>query len=457
MTKVALTSLGCARNLVDSEVMLGLLKREKMMVCEDANEADVIIVNTCGFIREAVEESIDAILQLCRLKENGRPKKVIAAGCLVERYKQSLVRELPEVDAFLGINRISEIGRVIRAVLSGKRPVRLKGQPYISGSEPRFALTPKHFRYVKICEGCNHGCTFCAIPSIKGKLRSRSPDSILSEVASLIEEGAKEIVLIGQDTAEYGLDWNEPGSLPKLLRDICRIEGDFWVRLLYSCPTHFNDELTEVIAAEEKICRYVDLPVQHIDAGILKSMGRKERPEHIFRLIRRIREAVPEVTFRTSVIVGFPGEGESEFQRLLDFLKKIRFERLGAFEFSPEEGTRAADMPGQVPDEVKSERFDRLMRLQQEISLENNRRLLGRRARIIIDEWSEKGDCEDGGKDACGTHYRCIGRTEGDAPEVDGCVYVKGDAANPGEFAEVEFTGRLEYDLIGNEVHEPSQ
>lgn len=445
MTKVALTSLGCARNLVDSELMLGLLKQENMVVCDDANEADVIIVNTCGFIREAVEESIDAILQFCRLKDNSRPKKVVAVGCLVERYREELVRELPEVDAFVGVNRMSEIGQVIREVLSGRRPVRLKGQPYIYDTASRFALTPKHFRYVKICEGCNHGCTFCAIPAVKGRLRSRSPVSILSEVARLIREGAREIVLIGQDTAEYGLDRNEPGALPGLLRDLCRIEGDFWVRLLYSCPTHFSDELIEVIAAERKICRYVDLPVQHIDAGILKSMGRKEGPEDILRLIRRIRNAVPGVTFRTSVIVGFPGEGENEFQRLLDFIREIRFERLGAFEFSPEEGTRAAAMPGQVPEEVKSERFDRLMRLQQEISLENNRKLLGRRERIIVDEWSEQAD------------YRCVGRTEGDAPEVDGCVYVKGDAARPGQFAEVEFTGCLEYDLIGNEVHEPSQ
>lgn len=445
MTKVALTSLGCARNLVDSEVMLGLLRGENMVVCDDATEADVIIVNTCGFIREAVEESIDAMLQLCRLKENGRPKKVIAVGCLVERYKDDLVRELPEVDAFLGVNRISEIGRVVRETLSDRRPVRLKGQPYVHGLESRFPLTPKHFRYVKICEGCNHGCTFCAIPAIKGTLRSRPPDVILNEVTRLVQEGAKEIVLIGQDTAEYGLDWNEPGSLPRLLRDICRIEGGFWVRLLYSCPTHFSDELIDVIAAEQKICRYVDLPVQHTDAGILKSMGRKESPEDIFRLIYRIRDAVPGVTFRTSVIVGFPGEGESEFQRLLDFVRVVRFERLGAFEFSPEEGTRAATMAGQVPEEVRSERFDRLMRLQQEISLENNRRLLGRRARIIIDEWSEQAE------------YRCVGRTQGDAPEVDGCVYVKGDAARPGEFAEVEFTGCLEYDMIGNEVDEPSQ
>ena len=457
MTKVALTSLGCARNLVDSEVMLGLLRRENMVVREDANEADVIIVNTCGFIREAVEESIDAILQLCQLKENGRPKKVIAVGCLVERYKDELARELPEVDAFLGVNRISEIGRVVRQVLSGRRPVRVKGRPYCYDAAPRFALTPWHFSYVKICEGCNHGCTFCAIPAIKGKLRSRPPNLILSEVATLLEEGAKEIVLIGQDTAEYGLDRNESGALAKLLRDLCRIEGDFWVRLLYSCPTHFSGELIDVIAAEQKICRYVDLPVQHIDAGILKAMGRKERPEDVFGLIRRIREAVPDVTFRTSVIVGFPGEGESEFQRLLDFLREIRFERLGAFEFSSEEGTRAATMPGQVPEEVKAERFDRLMRLQQEISVENNRRLLGRRERILIDEWSEKGDCEDAGEDANGTPYRCVGRTQGDAPEVDGCVYVKGDAAKPGEFAEVEFTGCLEYDMIGNEVHEPSQ
>jgi len=445
MTKVALTSLGCARNLVDSEVMLGSLRRENMTICDDPNDSDVVIINTCGFIREAVEESIDAILQICGLKEDGRLKKVIAVGCLVQRYGKELVRELPDVDGFVGVNEMPRIGRVVKEVLVGKRVIELSGQPYVYDTEARFALSPKHFRYVKICEGCNHGCTFCAIPAIKGKLRSRSVDSILTEVVELVQEGAKEIVLIGQDTAEFGLDRDEVNALPELLRRICTIEGDFWVRLLYSCPTYFSDELIDVISTERKICRYVDLPVQHIDAGILEAMGRQESPEDILRLIRKIRERIPGVSIRTSLIVGFPGEGEKEFQRLLDFVNATTFERLGAFEFSPEEGTRAAALPEQVPEEVKHERFDRLMRLQQEISVENNRKLIGKNQRIIVDEWSEHPD------------YRCVGRTEGDAPEVDGCVYVKRKSAQPGEFATVEFTGCLEYDLIGREVDEPSQ
>lgn len=445
MTKVALTSLGCARNLVDSETMLGWLRRGGATICDDITGVDVAIINTCGFIREAVEESIDAILQICDLKKDGRLKKVVAVGCLVQRYGEQLVGELPEVDGFVGVNDLPKIGRVVEEVLAGKRIIELSGKPYICDSASRVALTPTHFRYVKICEGCNHGCTFCAIPKIKGRLRSRSVRSVLSEVHNLIEERAKEIVLIGQDTAEFGLDRGEANELPRLLREICRIDGDFWVRLLYCCPTHFSDELIEAISTEEKICRYVDLPVQHIDAGILKAMGRQETPEDILRLISKIRRAIPEVSVRTSLIVGFPGEGEMEFQRLLDFVRDMKFERLGAFEFSPEEGTIASGMPGQAPEEVKHERFDRLMRLQQETSLENNRKLLGKRQRIIIDEWSEHKD------------YRCVGRTEGDAPEVDGCVYVRREKACPGEFATVEFTGCLEYDLIGSEVHEPSE
>jgi ribosomal protein S12 methylthiotransferase len=445
MTRVALTSLGCARNLVDSEVMLGSLRRENMAICDDANDADVVIINTCGFIREAVEESIDAILQICGLKEDGRLKKVIAVGCLVQRYGEELVQELPEIDGFVGVNGVPRIGDIVRKVLAGERVMDLSGQPYIHDTETRFPLTPKHFRYVKICEGCNHGCTFCAIPGIKGKLRSRSADSILAEVAGLIQEGAKEIVLIGQDTAEFGSDRGETNALPDLLRRICALEGDFWVRLLYSCPTHFTDELIDVIATGKKICRYVDLPVQHIDAGILKAMGRQESPENISRLIRRVREEMPGVSIRTSVIVGFPGEGEEEFRHLLDFVREVKFDRLGAFEFSSEEGTRAAAMPRQVPEEVKHERFDQLMRLQQEISIENNAKLFGKKQRIIVDEWSEDAE------------YRCVGRTEGDAPEVDGCVYVKGKSSRPGEFATVVFTGCLEYDLIGKEVDEPSK
>ncbi len=445
MTKIALTSLGCARNLVDSEIILGSLQRQGAEIRDDIIGAEVVIVNTCGFIREAVEESIDALLQICELKKDGRLKRVIAVGCLVQRYGEELVRELPEVDGFVGVNDLPKMDRVVEDVLAGKRVIQLSGRPYIHDAVPRVALTPGHFRYVKICEGCNHGCTFCAIPGIKGKLRSRSADSILEEVRDLIHDGAKEVVLIGQDTGEYGLDRGEVNALPNLLHKLCSIEGDFWVRLLYSCPTYFSDELIEVISAEKKMCRYVDLPVQHIDPTILKAMGRRESQDDIQRIIAKIRRAVAEVSIRTSVIVGFPGEGEREFRRLLDFVRETRFERLGAFEFSAEEGTEAAVMPGQVPENVKHERFDRLMCLQQEISLENNRRLIGNRQRIIVDDWSED------------KKYRCIARTEGDAPEVDGCVYVQGENARPGEFATVEFTGCLEYDLIGREINEPSE
>ncbi len=314
MTKVALTSLGCARNLVDSEIMLDRLLRDGATVFDDIDDVDVVIINTCGFIQEAVEESVDAILQFCGLKKDGRLKKVIAVGCLVQRYGEELVCELPEVDGFVGVNDLRTINRVVKEVLAGKRVVELSGQPCLDDRNGRgVSLTPRHFRYVKICEGCNHACTFCAIPAIKGRLRSRSPDSILAEVRGLIEKGAKEIVLIGQDTAEFGHDRGQPDSLPKLLRSICATDGDFWVRLLYSCPTHFTGQLLETIAREDKICRYVDLPVQHIDPAILKAMGRRETPEDISRLIHKVRQMIPEVSIRTSLIVGFPGEGPSSF------------------------------------------------------------------------------------------------------------------------------------------------
>lgn len=446
MTRIALTSLGCARNLVDSEVMLGRLAREGVTICDDVDDVHVVIINTCGFIQEAVEESIDAILQFCGLKKDGRVKRVIVAGCLVQRYGEELVRELPEVDGFVGVHDLEKISRTVREVLAGKKVVELSGAPHVEERKvPRVVLTPRHFRYVKICEGCGHACTFCAIPAIKGKLRSRSLNSILAEVRRLIREGAKEIVLIGQDTGEFGHDRDDPHALPELLREICAIDGDFWVRLLYSCPTHFTDELLEAIFSDDKVCRYVDLPIQHIDPALLKAMGRQETSQDVRRLIRRIRQAIPDVSIRTSLIVGFPGEGEEEFRRLLDFVGETKFDRLGAFQFSAEEGTPAATMPGQVPEEVKQERFDRLMHLQQEVSAENNRKLLGTRQRIIVDEWSEHPD------------YRGVGRTEGDAPEVDGCVYIEGRTARPGEFVTVEFTGSLEYDMIARQLDEPSQ
>ena len=445
--KVGFVSLGCAKNLVDSEVMLGSLLRDGMQVTENAEEADVVIVNTCGFIEGSKKESIDAILKANELRARGNCKALIMAGCLTQRYPKDLQKELPEVDAIVGLNEVPRIGEIVREILAknGHTAPRL----YWSGpaqyvpdfAAPRFRLTPKHHAYVKIAEGCNHPCTFCSIPRIRGKHRSRARTDVLAEIRGLVAAGTREINLISQDTTFYGkdLDPQAPGprdgkgQLCELLREIQQINGDFWVRLLYTHPYHWNDELIETIAACDKVCRYVDMPLQHINDEMLKQMRRETSGRYIRDLIARIRAGIPGIALRTTFLVGFPGETEAQFEELLEFIEEARFERLGMFQYSQEDHTPAGAMAEQLSAKEKKKRYGRAMALQQKISREVQGDFVGTIVRVLIDEQRNGG---------------WIGRSHADAPEIDGSVRVAG-TARVGEFARVWITDAGEYDLTG--------
>jgi ribosomal protein S12 methylthiotransferase len=445
--KVGFVSLGCAKNLVDSEVMLGSLLRDGMEVTRDAQEADVVIVNTCGFIEGSKKESIDAILKANELRETGNCKALIMAGCLTQRYPKDLRKEMPEVDAIVGLNEVPRIGEIVRDVLSknGHTAPRL----YLSGpanyvpdyAAPRFRLTPKHYAYVKIAEGCNHPCTFCSIPRIRGKHRSRAVNDVVAEIRGLVESGAREINLISQDTTFYGkdLDPDAPGPrdgkglLCELLREIQQVEGDFWVRLLYTHPYHWTDELIETMAGCDKVCRYVDMPLQHINDEMLKRMRRETSGQYIRDLVSRIRAGIPGIALRTTFIVGFPGETEKQFEELLGFIEEAKFERLGVFQYSQEDHTPAGGMTGQLTARQKKKRYGRAMALQQKVSREVQRGFIGKTLRVLIEKRANGG---------------FVARSHADAPEIDGSVQVTG-AARVGEFARVVITGASEYDLTG--------
>jgi ribosomal protein S12 methylthiotransferase len=445
--KVGFVSLGCAKNLVDSEVMLGSLLRDGMQVTQNAQEADVVIVNTCGFIEASKKESIDAILKANELRETGNCKALIMAGCLTQRYPKDLQKELPEVDAIVGLNEVPRIGQIVREILA--KNGHTAPQLFWSGpanyvpdyAAPRFRLTPKHHAYVKVAEGCNHPCTFCSIPRIRGKHRSRALDDVVAEVRGLVSNGAREINLISQDTTFYGkdLDPQAPGPrdgkslLCELLREIQQIDGDFWVRLLYTHPYHWNDELIETIAACDKVCRYVDMPLQHINDEMLKQMRRETSGQYIRDLIARIRRGIPGIALRTTFIVGFPGETEKQFEELLEFIKAAKFERLGMFQYSQEDHTPAGTMAAQVSVKEKKKRYQRAMALQQQVSREVQGAFVGQTIRVLIEEQANGG---------------WVGRSHADAPEIDGSVHVTGPA-QIGEFARVRITGASEYDLTG--------
>jgi ribosomal protein S12 methylthiotransferase len=445
--KVGFVSLGCAKNLVDSEVMLGSLLRDGMQVTQNAQEADVVIVNTCGFIEASKKESIDAILKANELRETGNCKALIMAGCLTQRYPKDLQKELPEVDAIVGLNEVPRIGQIVREILA--KNGHTVPQLFWSGpanyvpdyAAPRFRLTPKHHAYVKVAEGCNHPCTFCSIPRIRGKHRSRALDDVLAEIRGLVTNGAREINLISQDTTFYGkdLDPQAPGPrdgkslLCELLREIQQIEDDFWVRLLYTHPYHWNDELIETIVACDKVCRYVDMPLQHINDEMLKQMRRETSGQYIRDLVARIRRGIPGIALRTTFIVGFPGETEEQFDELLEFIKEAKFERLGMFQYSQEDHTPAGTMAAQLSVKEKKKRYQRAMALQQRVSREVQGAFVGQTIRVLIEEQSNGG---------------WVGRSHADAPEIDGSVQVMG-TAQIGEFARVRITGASEYDLTG--------
>jgi ribosomal protein S12 methylthiotransferase len=452
MVKVSLISLGCAKNLVDSEIMVGHLQQAGMSVVPGADEADVVIVNTCSFIDSSKEESIGHILEVHRqrgMRRRRRQQKLIVAGCMAQRFAGDLRTELQdEVDAFIGLDQVTTVAPIIEGLLARERaadgpPVFIQGRStFIPDYDtPRFRLTPQHFAYLKIAEGCNHPCTFCIIPQIRGRHRSRTIESVVAEARQLVKEGVREINLISQDTTYFGMDtWEQrPGprtpvdssrgaALTSLLRQLNAIEGDFWIRLLYTHPAHWSDELIATIAACPKVARYVDMPLQHISDAMLARMQRETSGDHIRDLIRRIRAGVPGIALRTTFITGFPGETEADVDELCAFIRETRFERLGVFRYSPEEGTRAAKMEAQVPAKVKEARWHRLMALQRTIAAELNASAVGQRRRVRVDEPG-------------------VARAEGDAPDIDGRVYVP-LTLPVGDFAEVRITGAEEYDLL---------
>lgn len=411
MAKIGIISLGCPRNLVDSEAILGSFKKRGDEIV-DIDKADTAIVNTCSFIEDARVESIDTILELCELKKKGKIKRLLVAGCLPRLYKDKLAGELKEVDEFIDTPDFT-------------KPADLK-----------FNLTPPHTRYIKILEGCGNSCSFCLIPRIKGPLKSRPMDSILDEIRSLPPE-VQEINMVGQDTTLYGMDIYRELKLASLLQEAAKLNKVKWIRLLYAHPEHINDELIKIIREGESICKYLDLPLQHINDRILKSMNRNTTGNGIISLVEKLRYEIPRLALRTAFIVGFPGETDTEFKELLSFLRKIKFERLGVFTYSREDGTAAAGFKNQVPEEVKEQRFNEIMSLQQEISAELNKKFLGKEISVLIDE------------EAPDEHGLFLGRSEFDAPEVDGQVWVKSSNAAPGEILKVRITDTLEYDLVG--------
>jgi ribosomal protein S12 methylthiotransferase len=449
---VSLISLGCAKNLVDSEVMIGHLHQAGMRVIPEAEKADVVIVNTCSFIDSSKEESIGHILEVHQqrgLRKRRREQKLIVAGCMSQRFAKSLPGELPEVDAFIGLDQITSVAPIIEEIFAKERGASGAPASFVSPRStyipdydtPRFRLTPRHFAYIKIAEGCNHPCTFCIIPQIRGRHRSRTVESVVAEARQLVAEGVREIDLISQDTTFFGMDtWEQRpnprtpvdssrgDALTSLLRRLDAIEGDFWVRLLYTHPAHWSDELIRTIAACPKVARYVDMPLQHISDRMLEAMQRETSGDYIRDLVRRIRGGIPGIALRTTFIVGFPGETESDIDELCAFVSEVRFERLGVFRYSQEEGTRAAKLPGQVPAAEKERRWRRVMKLQREIAAAAGRDSVGRTLKVLVEEPG-------------------VARSEADAPDIDGRVYVP-RSLPVGEFAEVTITGSHEYDLL---------
>lgn len=446
MLKIKIVSLGCAKNLVDSEVMAGVLRQSGYTLAAGEETADVLLVNTCGFIDAAKEESIAAILDAAKEKDTGGCKALVVAGCLAQRYKDELLEEIPEIDGLIGTGEVAEIGRVVAEALEGRKTALVDKPLFLYNHEtPRELSTPSYSAYIKIADGCNNRCAFCVIPSIRGDYRSRPMDSVVAEARRLVEQGVKEINLIAQDTTRYGSDIYGEYKLNELLQQLAAIDGLFWIRVLYAYPTHFTDELIDVMAASDKICKYLDIPLQHADDDILRAMNRRGTRADILTLIEKLRNRIPGLTLRTSFIVGLPGETEQGFQTLVNFLKTVRFDRVGVFTYSPEEGTAAAEMPGQVPEEIKEARKDCLMRLQQEISLEKNQAKVGQIISVLIEGKAEN------------EQEVYVGRTEADAPEVDGSIFVSGEGLAPGDTIRVKVCHAYEYDLIGEVINESGQ
>ncbi len=431
-------SLGCDKNLVDSEIMLGLLDAKGYRIVDDETEADVIVVNTCCFIHDAKEESIQTILEMAEYKKEGRLKALVVTGCLAQRYQQEIFEEIPEVDAILGTTSYDRIVEAVEEALGGNGQMRIADIDALpSADEKRMVTTGGHYAYLKIAEGCDKHCTYCIIPKIRGSFRSVPIERLVREAARLAGQGVKELILVAQETTMYGKDLYGEKSLHKLLRELCRIGGLRWIRILYCYPEEIYDELIQVIQEEKKICHYLDLPIQHVNDEILRRMGRRTTRRQLESIVGKLRQEIPDITLRTTLITGFPGETKEQHEELMEFVDEMEFDRLGVFTYSPEEDTKAADMPDQIPEDTKEERREELMELQQEIAFDQAEAMIGREVLVMVE-----------GKVVDEDAY--VGRTYRDAPNVDGLIFIHTqEELVSGDFARVKVTGALEYDLIG--------
>ncbi|HIX99574.1 MAG TPA: 30S ribosomal protein S12 methylthiotransferase RimO [Candidatus Dorea intestinigallinarum] len=435
---VLFISLGCDKNLVDSEVMIGLLADRGYQMTDDETQADVIVINTCCFIHDAKEESIQTILEMAEYKKTGTLKALIVTGCLAQRYQNEILEEIPEVDEVLGTTSYDKIVDAIQEALEGKSGVRIGDIDALPLPETkRLVTTGGHFAYLKIAEGCDKHCTYCIIPKIRGNYRSVPMERLVKEAQALAEDGVKELILVAQETTIYGVDLYGEKSLHRLLRELCKISGIRWIRILYCYPEEIDDNLIQVMKEEPKICHYLDLPIQHASTEILGRMGRRTSREDLEEIIGKLRREIPDIAIRTTLITGFPGETKEQHEGLMDFVDQMEFDRLGVFTYSPEEGTPAAEMEDQIPEEVKEDRQAELMELQQEIAFDLAEDMIGREVLVMIE-----------GKVADENAY--VGRTYKDAPNVDGLIFVNTDEElMSGDFARVKVTGAAEYDLIG--------
>ena len=431
-------SLGCDKNLVDSEVMLGLLDKKGYQIVDSEEDADIIVVNTCCFIHDAKEESIQTILEMAEYKKEGKLKALIVTGCLAQRYQQDIMDEIPEVDAVLGTTSYDHIVEAVEEALAGNGHVVLEDVDALPDvKEKRLVTTGGHYAYMKIAEGCDKHCTYCIIPKLRGNYRSVPMEKLLAEAKDLADQGVKELILVAQETTVYGKDLYGEKSLHKLLRELCKISGIQWIRILYCYPEEIYDELIQTIKEENKVCHYLDLPIQHASDAVLKRMGRRTSKAQLVEIIEKLRKEIPDISLRTTLITGFPGETQEQHEELKDFVDEMEFDRLGVFTYSPEEDTPAATMTEQIPEEVKEDRQAELMELQQEIAFDLAEDMVGREVLVMIE-----------GKVADENAY--VGRTYKDAPNVDGLIFINTDEElMSGDFARVRVTGALEYDLIG--------
>lgn len=435
MNNVHIVTLGCSKNDVDSSMMYSLLDKDKYKMVENPNEADILIVNTCGFIDAAKEESIDTILESVEYKNEGRCKKVLLSGCLAQRYPEELIKEIPEIDGIIGTGNIEYINELLDRSLSGDLFVKTDNlnSAYLEGIRKEKVNTTE---YVKISEGCNNNCSYCIIPSLRGKNRSRKIEDVYKEIEYLVSKGAREIILIAQNTTDYGIDLYSKYSLANLIREISKIEELKWIRVLYLYPDHFTDDLIEEFKNNDKLVNYVDMPLQHISDNVLKNMNRKTSKDHIIKTLKNLRKSVPDIVIRTTFIVGFPGESQDDFNQLVDFIEDIKFDKLGVFEYSREEGTRAASLDEQIPNNIKEERKNEIMAIQSEISSEILSKNLGKTFEVLIEEKIDDNNY--------------VGRTYMDSPEIDGVTYVQSDKElEIGDFVQVEIIDSLDYDLVG--------